>query len=120
MVRERGLEPLCLAAVDFEPTTSTDSVTLAAAPSLPAKTLAEKATSDGLACHERPIWAEQAKRLPADARRAVRGNIGAGLGIEAGILHTAIPAGERLRIILHRSGLIFPRRRAAEWRVGRG
>lgn len=30
MVRERGLEPLCLAAVDFEPTTSTDSVTLAA------------------------------------------------------------------------------------------
>ncbi|GBQ09216.1 hypothetical protein AA14362_2205 [Acetobacter cerevisiae DSM 14362] len=46
VVRERGLEPLCLAAVDFEPTTSTDSVTLAAGPSLPAKRLAEKATQD--------------------------------------------------------------------------
>lgn len=29
MVRERGLEPLSLAAVDFEPTASTSSATLA-------------------------------------------------------------------------------------------
>lgn len=119
MVRERGLEPLCLAAVDFEPTTSTDSVTLAAGLSLSAKWLAGKATSSDQAPYapRSGTWAD--RTLPADALRAIRGNIRAALGIEAGILHATVPACQRFGIILRRHGLTFPRRHAAQGRVGR-
>lgn len=80
-------------AVDFEPTTSTDSVTLAAGDLSYQQIAVRKSLLRGftaLSARENGLSTRKST-LTAHARGAVGGNIGACLGVKAGILRAAIP-----------------------------